>query len=98
MLQSYLIFDSQFSFKPHHSTADSLTILSQRWTNALDNGYEVHVIALDIKGAFDKVWHDGLISKLKCQEVSGKLLTWIENYLFGPSKWASLVSHQAQQL
>ena len=71
----------QFGFRPHHSTGDIPTILSQQWSNALDKGHEVRVIALDIKGAFDKVWHNGLCSKLKTKGVSGKLITWIESYL-----------------
>ena len=81
LLQHHLISDRQFGFRPHHSTADILTILSQQWSNALDKGYEVRLIALDIKGAFDKVWHNGLCSKLKSKGVSGKLLTWIASYL-----------------
>ena len=62
-----------------HSTADILTILTQGWSNFLDRGNEVHLIALDIKGAFDKVWHNGLCSKLMAKGVSGKLLTWIRS-------------------
>ena len=81
LLQNHLISDRQFGFRPHHSTADILTILSQQWTNALDRGHEVCLIAMDIKGAFDKVWHNGLLSKLKGKGVTGKLLTWIESYL-----------------
>ncbi|KAI8484255.1 hypothetical protein Bbelb_380400 [Branchiostoma belcheri] len=81
LLQNNIISDRQFGFRPHHSTADILTILSQHWSNALDNGYEVCLIALDIKGAFDKVWHNGLCSKLRSKGVCGKLLTWIDSYL-----------------
>ena len=39
------------------------------------------LIALDIKGAFDKVWHNGLRSKLISKGVCRKLLTWIRSYL-----------------
>ena len=39
------------------------------------------LIALDIKGAFDKVWRNGLCSKLIAKGVCGKLLTWIRSYL-----------------
>ena len=81
LLQHNLISDRQFGFRSHHSTADILTILSKQWSNALDRGHEVRLIALDIKGAFDKVWHRGLSSKLKGKGISGKLLTWIESYL-----------------
>ena len=36
---------------------------------------------LDISKAFDKVWHEGLIFKLKTYCVDGKLLKLLENYL-----------------
>ncbi|KAI8502616.1 hypothetical protein Bbelb_193180 [Branchiostoma belcheri] len=85
LLQNHLISDRQYGFRPHHSTADILTILSQQWSSALDKGWEVRVIALDIKGAFDKVWHNGLCSKLKSKGVSGMLLTWISSYLLNRS-------------
>ena len=81
LLGSSLLSDRQFGFRPHHSTADILTILTQQWSNSFDKGNEVRLIALDIKGAFDKVWHNGLFSKLSSKGVCGKLLTWIKSYL-----------------
>ena len=42
---------------------------------------EVRAVFMDISKAFDKVWHDGLIFKLKQNGVSGSLLTLFENYL-----------------
>ena len=36
---------------------------------------------LDISKAFDKVSHDGLIYKLKCNGVTGDLLRLIESFL-----------------
>jgi hypothetical protein len=44
-------------------------------------GQEVRAVALDISKAFDKVWHDGLLSKLKGMGVSGVLLSWFASYL-----------------
>ena len=38
---------------------------------------------LDIKKAFDKVWHKGLIHKLSLCGIQGDLLDWFENYLHG---------------
>ena len=85
-LQSYLLTNNlisskQFGFRPGHSTADLLNILSQKLNNSLDISDEVCIIALDIKGAFDKVWHKGLLAKLGSKGVSGKLLSWLQNYL-----------------
>ena len=42
---------------------------------------EVRAVFMDISKAFDKVWHDGLIFKLKQNGVSGSLLSLFENYL-----------------
>ena len=35
----------------------------------------------DISKAFDRVWHKGLLFKLKQNGINGKLLSWISNYL-----------------
>ena len=42
---------------------------------------EVRAVFLDISKAFDKVWHDGLLYKLKQNGNSGCLLKLFENYL-----------------
>ena len=42
---------------------------------------ETRAIFLDISKAFDKVWHDGIIHKLKCIGISENLLKFLENYL-----------------
>ena len=42
---------------------------------------EVRAVFLDISKAFDKVWHNGLIFKLKQNGVSGKLIKFFESYL-----------------
>ena len=42
---------------------------------------EDRAIFLDISKAFDKVWHDGLIFKLKQNGISGSLLNYFESYL-----------------
>ena len=42
---------------------------------------EVRAVFLDISKAFDKVWHDGLIFKLKQNGICGGLLKMFESYL-----------------
>ena len=42
---------------------------------------EVRGVFLDISQAFDKVWHDGLLYKLKCNGINGDLLKLIESFL-----------------
>ena len=45
------------------------------------NCLEVRSGYLDMSKAFDKVWHEGLIFKLKQNGIEGKLLSLFENYL-----------------
>ena len=48
---------------------------------SFDNRYEVRGVLLDISKASDKVWHKGLIYKLKQNGISGKLLNLIIDFL-----------------
>ena len=44
---------------------------------------ETHGVSLDISKAFDRVWHDGLLFKLKQNGVSGNLFQLIKSFLSG---------------
>jgi hypothetical protein len=76
-----LIQNNQFGFRPRHSAPDLLTYLSHEWLTSLNDRKDVKVVALDIKAAFDRVWHNGLIAKLKARGVRGRFLQWIGSYL-----------------
>ena len=39
------------------------------------------MVFCDISKAFDKVWHKGLLFKLRQNGIKGNLLLWISNYL-----------------
>ena len=39
------------------------------------------MVFCDVSKAFDRVWHKGLIFKLKQYGIEGELLKWISNYL-----------------
>lgn len=80
-----LLSERQFGFRPGRSTADLLLLLTKDWQEALDEGLDTIVVALDIAGAFDKVWHEGLLEKLCAKGIQGDLLLLIKNYLSGRS-------------
>ena len=42
---------------------------------------ETRAVSLDLSKAFDRVWHEGLLYKLECNEISGKLLSLLRNFL-----------------
>ena len=47
-----------------------------------DPTIDVRGVFLDISKAFDKVWHEGILFKLKTYGVNGEVLTLLTNYLY----------------
>ena len=43
-----LLSDQQFGFRPGRSTSDLLMLLTRHWQDALDDGMDTVVVALDI--------------------------------------------------
>ena len=78
---SKLLSDFQYGFRSSRSTADILTVITDRISRSLDLSFETRTIALDISKAFDKVWHKGLLSKLKSYGISGKILSTVRSFL-----------------
>ncbi|MEO1917916.1 MAG: reverse transcriptase family protein, partial [Candidatus Thioglobus sp.] len=78
-----LITKNQSGFRPGDSTTNQLLYLVNEIHKAFEDpkSLEVRAVFLDISKAFDKVWHDGLIFKLKQNGISGTLLKLFENYL-----------------
>ena len=42
---------------------------------------KILVVALDIQGAYDRVWHTGLLAKLANMHVQPALLGWLQSFL-----------------
>ena len=59
-----LLSDHQYGFRSGRSTADVLTVFSERVFQSLNASGETRAIALDISKAFYKIWHAGLLHKL----------------------------------
>ena len=80
-----LLSQHQFGFLKGKSASDLLLLLSSKWNQELDSGKETRAIALDIAGAFDTVWHQGLLSKVKALGINGNMFSLLESYLQGRS-------------
>ena len=78
-----LITKNQSGFRAGDSTTNQLIELVNDIHKSFDNrcSFEVRSIFLDISKAFDKVWHEGLIFKLKQNGVCGPLIKLLVNYL-----------------
>ena len=56
---------------------------------SFDDGFEVRGVFLDISKAFERVWHNDLIYKLKQNGVAGDLLDTLTNSLKEKTKSSS---------
>ena len=57
--------DFQYRFRSSQSTADILTVVSDRIGRAFNRPGATRAVTLDISKAFDRVWHAGLLHKLR---------------------------------
>ena len=73
--------DFQYGFRSSRSTADLLTVVSDRMARAFNRSGATRAVALDISKAFDRVWHDGLLHKLKSYGISGQVFGLISSFL-----------------
>ena len=81
--ENHLITNNQSGFRSGDSTTNQLIARVNEIHKSFDNrsSYEVRSVFLDISKAFDKVWHEGLIFKLKQNGICGSLIHLLNNYL-----------------
>ena len=100
--ENNLLSPNQSGFRPGDSTINQLLAITTEIYTAFENYEETRAVFLDISKAFDKVWHEGLVFKLKSNGINGKLLNLIQNFLVNrqqrvllngcTSKWEYLLS------
>ena len=78
---SRLLSDKQYGFRHQRSTADLLTVVTERIYRALDRCGEAKSVALDISKAFDRVWHEGLLEKIHSYGISGNVFSILKAFL-----------------
>ena len=73
-LANNFLVSNQSGFKPGNSCINQLLSITHEIYSSFDDGYEVRSVFLNISKAFDKVWHEGIIFKLKQNGISDDFL------------------------
>ena len=68
-------------FKPGDSCVNQLLVITHKIFSSFDDNCEVRGVFINISKAFDKVWHEGIIHRLKHNEISGNLLSLLTGFL-----------------
>ena len=74
-------FYFQYRFRSSPSTADLLTVLSDRITRAFNRCGATRAVTLDMSMAFDRVWHTDPLHKLKSYGISDQIFDLISSFL-----------------
>ena len=73
--------EEQFGFVPNTGTADVGIAIADQIATTLEARDELRVVALDFRGAFNRVWWRGLLAHLWAVGVRGRAFKLISSYL-----------------
>ena len=77
----WLVSDFQYGFRSSQSTEDLLTVVSDRTAMVFNRSVATRAVALGISKTLDRVWHAGLLHKLKSYGISGQIFGLIYSFL-----------------
>ena len=80
-VENELLSKHQSGFRPGDSTIYQLLAITDEIFESFENNAETRAPFLDISKAFDKVWHEGLLFKLKRSGIVGQLHALIFYFL-----------------
>jgi len=83
IFKNNFISDKQSGYRQNDSTIKQLLSITHEIYKAFDESQEIRAVFLDISRAFDRVWHEGLIFKLKTIGIEGEMINILENFLSG---------------
>ena len=79
--QSNLLDPHQSAYRTSHSTETALLKVQNDILRAIDDGFGVFLVLLDLSAAFDTIDHGILITRLHDMGVRGTALNWLSTYL-----------------
>ena len=79
LLDNKRLYKYQSGFLPHNSTLFQSIDIFHNICQAFDNNMFSCTLFCDVSKAFDRVWHKGLMFKLRQHGIEGKLFEWLNS-------------------
>ena len=86
LIDNNLLIEQNSGFKWKDSTVNQLLKIVHQIYQDINSGKDTCLVFLDVSKAFDKVWHKGLLFKLRQLGIAGTLYDWLEHYLTARSQ------------
>ena len=86
LMDNNLLIEQNSGFKRKDSTVDQLLKIVHQIYQDIISGKDTCLVFLDISKPFDKVWHKGLLFKLRQLGIAGSLYDLLEHYLTARSQ------------
>jgi endonuclease/exonuclease/phosphatase (EEP) superfamily protein YafD len=99
-LQRYLhikntIINEQFGFRSQHSTVQQVVRVVDDITEEKNKNKPTAMLLIDLQKAFDKVWHEGLISKFLDLKVPNYITSILYSYLANRSFYVNIDEYKS---
>ena len=92
-----LIDKEQEGFRRFRGTVDALLRLTQDIVDGFNKKESTAALFIDIEKAYDSVWHEGLLFKLKELGIRGRVWEWIKNFLKDRKAVINMAGKRAQE-
>lgn len=91
-LENNIFIDQQCGFRSNHSTVHQIMRIVENISFGFNMNKSTAMLLLDLRKAFDTVWHDGLVHKLIKYKYPNYLVKLIYSYLRNRSAFVTLHS------
>ena len=81
LMDNNLLTQHNSGFKKNDSTINQLLKIIHQIYQDVNDGNDTCLVFLDVSKAFDKVWHEGLLFKIKQMGITSSLLDWLQSYI-----------------
>ena len=72
---------TKFAYRKGLGTCDALLSMSHTQQRALESGQDAMIVQIDFSAAFDRVTHQGILSKLSTVGIRGSVLSILTQFL-----------------